>query len=100
MSVDLVVCQGLSLRVRLGFHDYERKIEQAGRVDLTMETDFRAGPARDRREGLLDFYELTRHLEQHVAGKLYEVVEALAVDLAREVLATTPAGKVRVRVTK
>ena len=100
MAADLVHCHGLTLRVRLGFHDYERRIEQAVRVDLTMETDFRLGPGQDLQKGLIDYYELTRHIERHVEGKVYDLVEALAVDLCREVLSSSPAGRVRVRVTK
>ena len=100
MAADLVHCHGFTLRVRIGFHDYERQIEQAVRVDLTMETDFCQGPERDIRKGLIDYYDLTRHIEQHVKGKVYDLVEALAVDLCREVLSKSPAEKVRVRVTK
>jgi FolB domain-containing protein len=100
MTTDLVHCHGLILRVRVGFHDYERRIEQAVHVDLTLGTDFRAGPERDRQDGLVDYYELTRHIEQHVKDKAYDLVEALAVDLAQEALRKTPATRVRVRVTK
>ncbi len=100
MAPDRVHCHGLKLRVRIGFHDYERRIEQAVLVDLTMETNFRVGPERDLREGLIDYYELTRHLEKHVDGKAYDLVEALAVDLAREVIAQSAAEKVKVRLTK
>ena len=60
MGADLVHCHGLKLKVRIGFHDYEREIEQSVRVDLTMETDFRVGPERDSREGLIDYFQCSR----------------------------------------
>ncbi|MBI5496519.1 MAG: dihydroneopterin aldolase [Deltaproteobacteria bacterium] len=99
-SGDLVQCRALRLRVRIGFHDYERHIEQAVRVDLSIWTDFRTGPGRDRADGLVDYYVLTARLQEHVAGKTYDMVEALAVDLARETVRLFPSVTVRVRVEK
>ena len=100
MSHDLVHCQGLELDVEIGFHDVERHVRQTIRVDLAMETDFGAGPARDDHAGLVDYYEIASHLTRHVAGRRYDLIEALAVDLARQVLAHSLAHAVRVRITK
>jgi dihydroneopterin aldolase len=97
---DLVFCQGLELDVEIGFHDVERGFKQTVLVDLTLEADFNAGPARDHHEGLVDYYEIARHLEQHVEGRRYDLIEALVVDIARVVLRLHPTIKARVRVTK
>ena len=40
------------------------------------------------------------HLRAHVAGRRYALIEALAVDLAREILQLHPEVAARVRVTK
>jgi FolB domain-containing protein len=69
-------------------------------VDLTIETDFRVGPDRDDHKGLADYYEIARLLEGHVAARRYELVEALAVDIARVVLRAYPTVRVRVRINK
>jgi dihydroneopterin aldolase len=100
MERDKVFCHGLDLDVEIGFHDIEIGVKQTVAVDLTIETDFRAGPDRDVREGLADYYEIARLLEKHVAGRRYDLVEALAVDLARVVLRANPTVMVRVRIHK
>ena len=100
MERDLVFCQGLELDVEIGFHDIELGIKQTVLVDLTLEADFNAGPARDDHAGLVDYYEIARQLEAHVEGRRYDLIEALVVDLARVVIRLHPATRARVRVTK
>jgi dihydroneopterin aldolase len=100
MASDLVCCNGLSLEVRIGFHDHERRIRQRVLVDLAIETDFRKGTGSDRHEGLVNYYELARRLQGHVADREYDLLEAFAVDLARQVIAAHPDVRVRVRAEK
>jgi len=100
VPADTVHVTGLRLKVRIGFHDFERNIEQALRVDLALQTDFSLGPARDRHEGLVDYYVLTQHLQAFVAHKVYDLIEALAVDLARETVRMFPGVTARVKVHK
>jgi dihydroneopterin aldolase len=98
---DTVYCNGLRLAVRIGFHEFERRIHQAVKVDLAMETDFRTGPSRDQHTGLVDYYLVTRHLIGHVKDRSYDLIEALAEDMARQVFAVAPqVGRVKVRITK
>jgi dihydroneopterin aldolase len=97
---DFVFCQGLELDVEIGFHEVERGFKQTVLVDLTLEADFSVGPARDDHAGLVDYYEISRRLEQHVEGRRYDLIEALVVDLARVVVGMHPTTRARVRVTK
>ena len=100
MERDIVFCHGLELDIEIGFHDVEIGVKHTVVVDLTLETDFRVGPAEDNHKGLADYYEIARLLEGHVAGRRYELVEALAVDIARVVLRANPSVRARVRVNK
>lgn len=100
MERDIVFCHGLELDIEIGFHDVEIGVRQTVVVDLTIETDFRVGPDRDDHKGLADYYEIARLLEGHVAGRRYELVEALAVDIAGVVLRAYPTVRVRVRINK
>jgi dihydroneopterin aldolase len=100
MASDIVHCNGLELSVEIGFHAVELGIKQKLEVDLTLECDFDVGPHRDEMGGLVDYYEISRHLVDHVASRRYALVEALAVDLAREVIRMHPTVRARVRVTK
>lgn len=100
MASDIVHCNGLELDVEIGFHAVEQGIKQKLEVDLTLECDFREGPARDEMQGLVDYYEISRHLTRHVEGRRYALIEALAVDLAREVLRMHPTVRTRVKIVK
>jgi dihydroneopterin aldolase len=91
---------GLRHKVRIGFHEFERNIEQALKVDLALQTDFSLGPARDQHQGLVDYYVLTQRLQAFVQDRVYDLIEALAVDLARESLKLFPGVTVRVKVHK
>jgi 7,8-dihydroneopterin aldolase/epimerase/oxygenase len=100
MQRDTVFCEGLELDVEIGFHEVELGVKQTVLVDLTLDADFRDGPANDHFEGLVDYYEISRHLERDIAGKRYKLVEALAVDIARVVLRAYPKTRVKVRLSK
>lgn len=97
---DTVHCHGLQLTVGIGFHTAELDITQTVSVDLAIACDFGRGPARDEFTGLVDYFELVQQIERHVAGRRYALIEALAVDLAREVVRMYPPVQVRVKVTK
>ena len=97
---DTVFCSQLALDVEIGFHDVERGVSQTVLVDLELSCDFTAGPSRDEFAGLVDYYVISRHLAGHLAGRRYDLIEALAVDLAREVVKLHPEVSARVRVTK
>lgn len=100
MPADTVHVMGLRLKVRIGFHEFERNIEQALKVDLALQTDFSLGPARDQHQGLVDYYVLTQRLQAFVQDRVYDLIGALAVDLARESLKLFPGVTVRVKVHK
>lgn len=100
MDRDIVFCNGLELDVFIGFHEVELGVLQTVVVDLTMEADFRVGPERDDHAGLVDYYEIKKLLDARVQGRRYDLVEALAVDLATTVLRGSPTERVRVRLHK
>lgn len=97
---DRVFCNQLALDVEIGFHDVELGVRQTVLVDLELLCDFGRGPARDAMDGLVDYYEISRHLLAHVEGRRYALIEALAVDIARQVVRLHPDVTARVRITK
>ena len=100
MSSDTVMVHKLRLPARIGFHEFERHMEQVLTVDLWLTCDFGLGPALDRHEGLVDYYVLTQHLLQHVKGRAYDLIEAMAVDLAHQIVTLHPQVTARVRISK
>jgi dihydroneopterin aldolase len=97
---DTVYCNDLALSVEVGFHEVELGVKQTVHVDLELVCDFGKGPSRDDMSGLVDYYVIAGHLERHVEGRRYALIEALAVDLAREIIRLFPSVRARVRVTK
>ncbi|WP_434426079.1 dihydroneopterin aldolase [Nannocystis pusilla] len=97
---DVVYCNQLALDIEIGFHEIERGVKQTVHVDLELATNFGRGPASDDFAGLVDYYVIANHLAAHVEGRRYALIEALAVDLAREVTKLYPEATVRVRIVK
>lgn len=100
MATDTVYCNALELSVEIGFHAMELGVKQRLLVDLTLTCDFGSGPARDDHHGLVDYYVIASHIERHVEARRYQLVEAVAVDIAREIVRLHPSVSARVRVTK
>lgn len=97
---DRVHVEGLRLEVEIGFHPEEHGIRQPIEIDWTIETDFEMGPASDAHEGLVDYHVLCDAIASHVQAKRYDLVEALAVDVARVIVDRHPNVVARVRVIK
>ncbi|MBZ5708588.1 dihydroneopterin aldolase [Nannocystis pusilla] len=97
---DTVYCNQLALDIEIGFHEVERGVQQTVLVDLELTTNFGRGPASDNFAGLVDYYVIANHLTAHVAGRRYALIEALAVDLAREIVKLHPEVTAKVRIVK
>lgn len=97
---DTVYCNQLALDIEIGFHEVELGVQQTVLVDLELTTNFGSGPASDNFAGLVDYYVISNHLTAHVAGRRYSLIEALAVDLAREIIKLHPEVTARVRIVK
>jgi dihydroneopterin aldolase len=88
MATDTVYCNALELSVEIGFHAMELGVKQRLIVDLALTCDF------------VDYYLIASHIERHVEARRYQLVEAVAVDIAREIVRLHPSVSARVRVTK
>jgi dihydroneopterin aldolase len=97
---DRVHGTGFSFDVRIGFHEYERHIRQRIVIDWEAETDWKEAARADRARHLVDYYEANLAMQRLVEGKEYRLIEALAEDVARLLIADFPVVRVRVRVTK
>ena len=97
---DKVIGTALSFDCRIGFHDYERHIHQRVVVDFEVETDWRRNGREDDPAGIVDYYEVNKALGEHIAARSYQLIEALAEDVARILCTRFPVSRARVRVTK
>jgi|SRR5581483_10972654 len=97
---DTIHIHGLKLDVSIGFKPHEQKLVQHLTADISIETDFKKGPERDQQVSMLDYFELDKQLRARAAAKRFDLIEALALELARTVLEMPPAERVRVKITK
>jgi 7,8-dihydroneopterin aldolase/epimerase/oxygenase len=97
---DRVHGTGFSYDCRIGFHEYERHIRQRVVIDFEAETDWREAAKNDRAKDLVDYYEANLAIASLVEGKEYRLIEAMAEEVARLLIARFPVDRVRVKVTK
>jgi dihydroneopterin aldolase len=98
---DRIVLAGMAFQARHGVNDWEKTEAQRFEVDLELELDLRPAGRDDDLAVTADYrsvYELTREV---VERRTFELIEALAETIAREVLAANLAvAAVVVRVRK
>lgn len=98
--LDRVHGNGFSYDVRIGFHEYERHIHQRIVIDFEAETDWREAAQNDRAKGLVDYYEANLKIAKLIEAKEYRLIETVAEEVARLIIADFPVERVRVKVTK
>ncbi len=97
---DKVMGIGLGFDCRIGFHDYERHIKQRIVIDFEAETDFRRNGREDDPSGIVDYYLVNQRIGQLMAQRSYQLIEAVAEDVARILCSEFPVLRAKVRVTK
>ena len=97
---DTVSGHGFEYSCRIGFHEFERHIEQRLRIDFEAQTDWRDQAKADRAHNLVDYYEINRAIGSLIAGREWRLVEAVAESVAELLCTRFPVSGVHVRVTK
>ncbi len=97
---DTVSGHGFEYSCRIGFHEFERHIEQRLRIDFEAETHWRAQAQQDRATDLVDYYEINRAISTLIAGLEWRLVEAVAEAVAQLLCTQFPVTAAHVRVTK
>ncbi len=100
MSEDRVDITNLLVRGVIGVHEWERKIEQDIRVNISLYTDVRAAGAADDLEQSVNYRTVSKAVISHVETADRFTVEALATDIARICLDQPGVTRCRVRVEK
>jgi len=97
---DTVSGHGFTYSCRIGFHEFERHIEQKLGIDFEAQTDWRAQAQADRALNLVDYYEINRAIGEMIASREWRLVEAVAESVAELLCTRFPISGVHVRVTK
>jgi len=89
-----------SVQVAIGAYDHEKLGTQELILDLTLEGDFRAAGLSDDLMDALDYAELKAALEDWMAGRRWQLLEAFGEQLCTEVLREPLVHRVMVTIDK
>ncbi|PWK83879.1 dihydroneopterin aldolase [Fulvimonas soli] len=98
--MDTVFIEGLEVEAVIGAYAWERAIRQRLRLDLEMAYDCRAAGASDALADALDYHAVATAATAWVEASRFELLEALAEQLAAKLLAEFPIRRLRLRVRK
>ncbi len=98
--MDKILIRGLKAHGILGVYDYERNTPREIVIDLELHTDTRPAAASDQVEDSVDYFRLSRLVQELAETAQRGTVEALAEDIARLCLAQRRVKGVCVRVSK
>lgn len=89
-----------SVSVGIGAYEHEQSVLQELILDLTMEGDFRAAGTTDLLAEAVDYAELKSEIEAWLAGRRWQLLEALGEQLCRKVLEWSRVSVVRLVIEK
>ena len=99
-TVDIIYIKDLAIETTIGIHDWERNIKQTILIDLDMGWDSaRAGRTDDIAQAL-DYEAVATRTSDFVAQQSYELIEALAQNVAQTILKEFRLTWLRIRVRK
>jgi FolB domain-containing protein len=97
---DVIFIEDLLVRCIIGIHDWERKARQDVLVNIELEADTSPAGASDVFEDAVDYRALAKRVIAMAEASSYQLVEALAEEIARLSLADGRVRRARVRVEK
>jgi dihydroneopterin aldolase len=98
--MDRIFISALTAEAIIGIYDWEREVKQRLEVDLEMWIDLTAAAKSDAIEDTLNYKSVAKRVLAFVEASQYRLVEALAGEIARIVLAEFGIARVRVTVHK
>ena len=98
--MDRVFIEDLRVQTVIGIFDWEREIKQTVSLDLEMAFDIAKAARSDDIADTLDYKAVSKRLIQFVEKSEYQLVEALAEECARIILAEFPVPWLRLKLGK
>lgn len=98
--MDKIIIKHASLLGHIGVSDEERKKKQELILDIEMLADTREAGARDDLGETVCYADVYERVARIVKGKPHRLIESVAEELAKEILAHFAVRKVLVRVKK
>ncbi|MCG5517054.1 MULTISPECIES: dihydroneopterin aldolase [unclassified Ectothiorhodospira] len=98
--MDIVYIRDLKVKTTVGIFDWERSIRQEVRIDLEMGADIRPAADSDCIDHTLNYKAVAKRVIALVESNERELVEAMAEDIARMVMAEFPVPWLRLTLGK
>lgn len=98
--MDRIFLTALSAEAIIGIYDWEREVRQRVDIDLEMWMDLTAAAASDSIDDTLNYKAVAKRVLAFVQESRFRLVEALAGEIARILLAEFPIERVRVTLHK
>lgn len=99
-TLDKLTLAGIKLNPRIGVSPGEKRFPQPCQADVVLWGDFEAAAAADSLERALNYSRVLATVLETARAREYNLLETLAYRIARDLLETYPAERVRVRVRK
>lgn len=98
--MDTVFIRDLRVRTLVGIFEWERRIRQEIRLDIEMGFDIRKAAGSDDIADTLDYKAVAQRVRQFVEDSSYQLVEALAENVAAIILKEFPVSNVKLTLNK
>ena len=98
--MDSIFIEGLEVEAQIGVYDWEKAIRQRLVFDLEIFTDIKAAAASDELAQTIDYKAVSDSVSAYVSGTEFELIEALAENLAKLLIQKFTMTRLRVRVSK
>jgi len=98
--MDIVYINDLKVDTVIGIFDWERRIRQTVSLDLEMAADIRRGAASDHIDDALDYKAIGKRLIAFIESSEFQLVEALAENVAQLVLKEFQVPWLKLRLSK
>ncbi len=100
MISDIVFINGLAIDATIGVYDWERTIKQRLVLDLDMYFDIKPAASSDDLSHTLDYSAVSQRIISFVEASSYQLLEALAEQVASIVMAEFSVSGLRLRINK
>jgi dihydroneopterin aldolase len=99
-GLDTIFIEQLAVDAVIGVYDWEREITQRLFIDLDIGFTIRDAAADDDVDQTLDYQAVAERVQEFVAASRYRLIETLAEEIARLLIADFDVLEVGVRVSK
>lgn len=97
---DRIVLQNMRFEATHGYYEHEQRTKQPFEVDVELRLDLRPSGIADDLEQTVDYAKVYAVVREVVESRSFRLLEALAEEISRELLAGFAVAEVEIRIRK